>query len=39
MRNLRAGIEAGTLDKVVRRYAAHAAGEPDDTPQVSVALI
>jgi queuine tRNA-ribosyltransferase len=39
MRNLRAGIETGTLDEVVRRYAAHAAGEPDDTPQVSVALI
>jgi queuine tRNA-ribosyltransferase len=39
MRNLRAGIESGTLDQVVRRYAAHAAGEPDDTPQVSVALI
>ena len=39
MRNLRAGIESGTLDEVVRRFAAHAAGEPDDTPQVSVALI
>ena len=39
MRNLRAGIESGTLDQIVRRYAAHAAGEPDDTPQVSVALI
>jgi queuine tRNA-ribosyltransferase len=39
MRNLRAGIETGTLPEVVRRYAAHAAGEPDDTPQVSVALI
>src|SRR5689334_6002015 len=39
MRNLRAGIESGSLAEVVRRYAAHAAGEPDDTPQVSVALI
>jgi len=39
MRNLRAGIETGTLGEVVRRYAGHAAGEPDDTPQVSVALI
>jgi queuine tRNA-ribosyltransferase len=39
MRNLRAGIESGNLAEVVRRYAAHAAGEPDDTPQVSVALI
>jgi queuine tRNA-ribosyltransferase len=39
MRSLRGGIESGRLDEVVRRYAAHAAGEPDDTPQVSVALI
>jgi queuine tRNA-ribosyltransferase len=39
MRNLRAGIENGTLAEVVRRYAGQAAGRPDDTPQVSVALI
>jgi queuine tRNA-ribosyltransferase len=39
MRDLRAGIESGTLPEVVRRYAAHAAGEPDDAPQVPVALI
>jgi queuine tRNA-ribosyltransferase len=39
MRSLRAGIESGSLAEVVRRYAKHAAGEPDDTPQVSVALI
>jgi queuine tRNA-ribosyltransferase len=39
MRDLRAGIEDGNLPEVVRRYASHAAGEPDDTPQVSVALI
>jgi queuine tRNA-ribosyltransferase len=34
MRNLRAGIEAGTLAEVVRRYAGHAA---EASPQVSVA--
>ncbi|MDF3019082.1 MAG: Queuine tRNA-ribosyltransferase [Steroidobacteraceae bacterium] len=39
MRSLRSGIESGTLAEVVRRYAGHAAGEPDDSPQVSVALI
>ena len=39
MRSLRKGIESGTLAEVVRRYASHAAGEPDDSPQVSVALI
>ncbi len=39
MRNLRSGIESGTLAAVVRRYASHAAGEPDDSPQVPVALI
>jgi queuine tRNA-ribosyltransferase len=34
MRALRAGIETGTLDEVVRRYAGHAAA---GVPQVSVA--
>jgi queuine tRNA-ribosyltransferase len=34
MRSLRAGIESGTLDDVVRRYAGHAAA---GVPQVSVA--
>jgi queuine tRNA-ribosyltransferase len=34
MRNLRTGIEAGTLAEVVRRYAGHAA---EASPQVSVA--
>jgi queuine tRNA-ribosyltransferase len=36
MRSLRAGIESGTLDEVVRRYAAHAAPAPGAS-QVSVA--
>jgi queuine tRNA-ribosyltransferase len=39
MRCLRGGIETGTLAEVVRRYASHTAGQPDDSPQVPVALI
>jgi queuine tRNA-ribosyltransferase len=40
MRSLRAGIEGGTLDEVVRRYASHAGGtaaEAGESTQVSVA--
>jgi queuine tRNA-ribosyltransferase len=40
MRSLRAGIEAGTLEEVVRRYSSHAGGTAsggDESSQVSVA--
>jgi queuine tRNA-ribosyltransferase len=37
MRNLRAGIENGTLAEVVRRYASHAARAADEASQASVA--
>jgi queuine tRNA-ribosyltransferase len=37
MRNLRAGIESGTLGEVVRRYASHAARPADEASQASVA--
>jgi queuine tRNA-ribosyltransferase len=37
MRALRAGIENGTLDEVVRRYAAHAGAGVGEPTQVSVA--
>jgi queuine tRNA-ribosyltransferase len=37
MRDLREGIEKGTLPEVVRSYAAHSAAAPDEGPQVSVA--
>jgi queuine tRNA-ribosyltransferase len=37
MRDLRLGLENGTLPDVVRRYAAHSTPAPDEGPQVSVA--
>jgi queuine tRNA-ribosyltransferase len=37
MRQLRGGIENGTLPDVVRRYASHASPAPDEPGQVSVA--
>jgi hypothetical protein len=37
MRQLRLGIENGSLAEVVRRYASHAAPAPDESGQVSVA--
>jgi queuine tRNA-ribosyltransferase len=37
MRDLRAGIENGTLPEVVRRYAAHSNPAPGEGAQVSVA--
>ena len=37
MRSLRAGIDTGTLEEVVRRYAGHASAAAGESSQVSVA--